>query len=158
MPDDIAAHMLARGAQPVTIRAPLYDAETGLERMQRAAAYRQPMDHPDAPKIDRLHAAGHLDARQYANACAVLRLMRVVERSKGVAEILRDRGSPSGDDAGPEDEWRRLIERGGVGMQALCMLLRDEALGPYMFGRARAYLDTLDWIVASWDGERWRGE
>lgn len=156
--DDLAAHMQARGAVPVMMRAPLHDPETGTERMQRAAAYRQPMDHPEAPKIDRLFAGGYLSPRQYQNACAVLRLLRVVERSKGVAAWVRDAGRDGSLSAGPQDAWNRLIEQGGVGMQAVCMLLREEALGPYMFGRAKEHLDTLDRVALEWAGERWPEE
>lgn len=158
MPDDLAQHMQARGARPVTIRAPLYDPGTDTERMQRAAAYRQPDDHPEAPKIDRLHAAGFLTDRQYQNACAALNLMGTVQRSKGVAGWLRDSGTSGGLEAGPQDHWNDLIEKGGVGMQAVCMLLRDEPLGAYMFDRAKAHLDRLDALALEWEGERWREE
>lgn len=158
MPDDLAAHMQARGARPVVMRAPLHDPETGTERMQRAAAWRQPMDHPEAPKIDRLFAAGYLTSRQYQNACAVFRLLRVVERSKGVAGYLREAGRDGSLSAGPQDAWNRLIEAGGVGFQAVCMLVRDEALGPYMFDRAQRHLDTLDRVALEWAGERWTEE
>lgn len=147
-----------RGAEPVTIRAPLPDISTGLERMQRAAAYQQPLDHEEAPKIDRLFAIGKLTPRQYQNACAALNLMRIVQRSKGVAEWLRDIGHSGGEEAGPQDYWNHLIETGGVGMQAVCMLLRDEPMGLYMFGRACAHLDTLDALALEWAGERWPRE
>lgn len=167
MPDDqsLTDLMAARGARPVTIRAPLYDPGTDTERMQRAAAYRQPSDHPEAPKIDQLHALwlrspdeGGLNHRQYQNACAVLRLLRVVERSEGVAQWTRTIGRDGSLSAGPQDVWNKLIEHGGVGMQAVCMLLRDEALGPYMFGRAKDHLDTLDRMAMEWAGERWPEE
>lgn len=173
MPDDLTAQMQARGAIAVTIRAPLYDPATGLERMQRAAAWRQPMDHCDGHKIDRLHAlwlkqrepeVGEpdkrvgLNARQYQNACAVLRLLRVVERSKGVAGYIRAAGASGGAEAGPQDAWNDLVRNGGVGFQAVCMLVRDEDMGPYMFGRAMKHLDTLDRIALEWEGERWREE
>jgi len=158
MPDAITEHMQARGAEPVTIRAPLYDPGSDTERMQRAAAYRQPMAHPEAPKVDRLFAIGELSPRQYQNACAALRLLRVVERSKGIAGPARDAGRDGSLEAGPQDYWNRLIAQGGVGMQALCMLLRDEPMGPYMFGRARGHLDTLDRLALEWAGERWPEE
>jgi hypothetical protein len=147
-----------RGAEPVTIRAPLPDASTGIERMQRAAAYQQPLDHEEAPKIDQLFAIGELTPRQYQNACAALNLMRTVQRSKGIGEWLRDLGHTSGEEAGPQDYWNDLIETGGVGMQAVCMLLRDEPMGLYMFNRARAHLDTMDALALEWAGERWPRE
>ena len=157
MPDDMTQHMKARGAEAVTIRARLADGE----RLQRHAAWRLPMEHPDSTLIDRLHAGGRLDHRQYANACACARLWADCGqgRSRGVASWLREGQNASmGENRTPEDEWRELIRMGGVGMQAVCMLLRDEDLGPYMFQRAKDHLDTLDAVTARWEGERWREE
>lgn len=149
---------VARSAVPVTIRAPLPTDSPGEERMQRAATFRQPLTHEEAPKIDRLFAIGELTPSQYQNACAALNLMRIVQRSKGVAAWKRDMGHDSGTEAGPQDHWNDLIEAGGVGMQAVCMLLRDEVMGPYMFSRAKAHLDTLDALAMAWAGERWPEE
>lgn len=157
MPDDNGQWAQLRGARPVTIRARL----GGDERMSRHAAYRLPMDHPEMARLDQLHAGQHLTARQYANACAVMRLYEAsgLGRSKGVAGYLRtDLGRASGEAYGPEDEMRDLISRGGVGMQAVLMLIRGEAVLPYMWGRCTAHLDTLDHVAARWDGECWSAE
>lgn len=159
MPSDpsIAAHMQARGALPVTIRARLTDSE----RLVRHAAWRLPMDHADSPLIDRMHAAGLLSRTQYQNACACARLWADCGqgRSRGVASWLREgQNASTGVQRTPEDEWRDLLRTGGVGMQAVCMLLRDEPLGVYMLKRATDHLDTLDAVAAKWDGERYRDE
>lgn len=157
MPDDIAAHMQARGARPVTIRARMTEGE----RLQRHAAWRLPMEHADSPLIDRMRAADLLTATQHQNACACARLWidSGQGRSRGVASWLREtQNASTGVQRTPEDEWRELIRVGGVGMQAVCMLLRDESLGPYMLKRATDHLDTLDAVAARWEGERWRDE
>lgn len=157
MPDDIAAHMRQRGAEPVTIRMRTDCAST----LQRHATWRLPPDHLERDRLDQLHAGGHLDDRLYANACAVWALWHTagLGRSKGVATWLRRAvGVSGGEDAGPEDELRYLIERGGVGMQAVLMLVRGDNIGPFMWQRALRHLDTLDALAARWDGECWRAE
>ena len=161
MPDDLAALMAARGAKPVTLRAPLHDPDTGAERMQRAAAWRLPPDHPDSQLIDRLFAKGKLTDRQYANACACMSLYMAagLGRSRGVASYVRkDRERPAGEAYGPEDEWRALIRDGNYPMQIVAILLRDMPVAPDQLELAAAHLDTLDAVAARWDGERWREE
>ncbi len=153
MPDDLTAHAKARGAEPVTIRASLDGG-----RLQRHAAHRLPAGHPEMHPIDQAHAQGRLTDRQYQNACAVLRLYDAsgLGRSKGVAEWTRINGRHhTGEDFGPEDEWRALIRDGGVGMAAVAQLVAGEVLGNYVMGRAAAHLDTLNAVAARWDGEMW---
>ena len=145
----------AQAAQPATIqyRAP------GSARLQSHAAWRIPSDDAEAPLIDRLHAAGMLDARQYANACAVARLYEAagLGRSRGVASyIRRDLGHSSDESHCPEDDLRSLIANGGVGVQAVLMLVRGECSGPYILSRAKRALDALDHVAAEWDGERYQ--
>lgn len=159
MPDDIAAHMRARGAEQVTIRARMAEGE----RLQRHAAWRLPMSHEDMPRLDRLRAAGHLDARRYANACAAQRLWETAGqgRSAGVAAYLRTcRTSGDGDEEqqSAEDDLRRLIATGGVGVQAVLMLVRGDEMGPYMWQRAHDALDDLDWLQARYSGEMWSAD
>lgn len=60
-----------RQAEPVTL---LMRGENG--GLQRHAAYRQPLSHPDAHLIDRMAAAGVLTAQHHHNAAALLHLFR----------------------------------------------------------------------------------
>lgn len=161
MPDDIkplAEWMEFRRAKPVAIRASL-----GGERMQRHAAYRIPMDDPDAERLDQLHAGGHLDSRLYANACAAFRLYHDsgLGRSEGVATWLRTcRTSGDGDlnHQTARDVIHDLIRTGGVEFQAVLMVVRGDVVLPYMWSRALRGLDSLDWLPARYDGETWRAE
>ena len=156
MPDDQTAWVKARGAVPVTIRAPLDGA-----RIQRHAAHRLPAEHPEAHRLDQLHAGGHLDARLYANACAALRLWMDagLGRSRGIADYVRTEiGAVAGEARGPEDDLRDLIESGGVEFQAVLMLVRGDDMGTHMWGRAVKGLDRLDMLAARFDGEMWRSE
>ena len=157
MPDDMS-HAKARGATPDVIRAALAG-----ERLQRHAVWRVPSDHPEADRLDQLSAGGYLDSRLYANACAALRLWldSGLGRSHGVAAYLRTcrtSGDGDADQMTAEDVARDLIETGGVDIQAVIMLVRGDAMGAYMWGRALRGLDGLDWLAARYDGERWRGE
>lgn len=155
MTDDQSAHAKLRGALPVTVRFRPADAHT----VQRHAVHRLPEAHPDAVRIDQLHAAGALNDRRHQNACAVMELCHAAGlfRSCGVAEWMRSNmGRANGVDACPEDELRALIRDGGVGFQAVLMLLdpaRPE-VRPYMWSRALAGLDRLDMLAARWGGER----
>lgn len=163
MPDDqsITAHMQARGARPVTIRARMTDGE----RLTRHAAWRLPMEHKDSPLIDRVFAKGWLGSVQYANACACAALRDAAGQAPaaGVASYeARGRSTTSGEAYGPEDEWRALLRdcqaRDPVGLEFLLMLLRDDENGNGEFAAARAgrLLDKLDMVSARWDGERYR--
>jgi len=162
MPDtDIAAHMQARGAVAVTIRARMTDDD----RLVRHAAWRLPMDHQDSPLIDRVYAKGWLGATQYANACACAALWEASGQgsSFGVASYgLQGRETGSGEAHGPEDDWRALLRecqaRDPVGLEFLLMLLGgdERANGEYAAGRAGKLLDKLDKLTAGWDGERYR--
>jgi len=156
MPDDshdIAAHMRARGAEPVTIRAPLNG-----ERTARHAAYRLPPEH----RLDKLYAFGYLDARLYANACAVWRIWDAAGqgKSQGIATWLRTcrtTGEGRIDEPTAEDELRYLI-RNAVDFEAVLMLIRGDDMAAYMFGRAKRGLDRLDALAARYDGEMWPDE
>lgn len=157
MPDDMAQWAQARGAQPVTIRF----RPDGANTTQRHATWRIPSDHAGAHRLDQLHAGGHLDARLYANACAVLAIWLAsgLGRSTGVARYGRSAPGRSGGTArGPEDDLRDLIESGDVDFQAVLMLVRGDLIGPYMFVRARRGLARLDHITARYDGEMWTDE
>lgn len=155
MPDDQSAHAKERGALPVTVRF----RPDGAQAVMRHAAHRLPQAHPDAVRIDQLHAARELSHRRYQNACAVMELCHAAGlfRSQGVAEWMRSNmGRANGVDACPEDELRALIREGGVGFQGVLMLLdpaRPE-VRPYMWSRALAGLDRLDGVAARWGGER----
>lgn len=145
-------------AKAVTIRAQL----TG-QRTARHAAYRIPPEHPAAHRLDQLHAGGHLDARLYANACAVMAIYHdsKLGKSEGVATWLRTcRTSGDGDmdRQTAEDVIRDMIEAGGVDFQAVLMVIRGDVVLPYMWARALRSLDKLDWLPARYDGERWRAE
>jgi hypothetical protein len=161
MPDDqhnLADAMRARGAEPVTIRAPLEG-----NSLRRHAVWRQPETHDAAPRIDRLYAARELTDREYQNACAAMELCRAAGlfKSKGVAEWLRtQRGHDAGLGPTPEDELRALIRTGGVEFQAVLMLLdpSEPAVLPYMWSRAQKGLAKLDALAARWDGQRWGEE
>ena len=159
MPDDHMAQWAAfRGARAVTIRAPL-DGKA----LQRHAAYRLPDDHPEANRLDQLVAGRHLDARRYANACAVMRLFHDsgLGRSEGVATWLRTcRTSGDGDmdHQTARDVLHSAMRTGGVEFAAVLMLVRGDVLLPYMWGRCLVGLDRLDWLQARYDGERWRAE
>lgn len=152
MPDDIAQWALLRGARPTTLRF----RPEGAATTQRHAAWRIPADHPGAHRLDQLHAGGHLDARLYANACAVLAIWLAsgLGRSCGVARYGQTaKGRATGVERGPEDDLRDLIESGDVDFQAVLMLVRGDLIGPYMFGRARRGLARLDYLTERWDGE-----
>jgi hypothetical protein len=146
-----------RGAMPTTLtfRAP------GASMSQRHAAWRIPAEHPGAHRLDQLRAADLLDERLYANACAVLAIWIAsgLGKSSGVGKYGRARtGRQSGEERGPEDDLRDLIESGEVDFQAVLMLVRGDMIGPYMFDRAKRGLGKLDHITARWDGEMVRGE
>jgi hypothetical protein len=146
-----------RGAEPTTLtfRAP------GAAMAQRHAAWRIPADHPGAHRLDQLRAADLLDERHYANACAVLAIWIAsgLGKSSGVGKYGRARtGRQGGEERGPEDDLRDLIESGEVDFQAVLMLVRGDLIGPYMFNRAKRGLARLDHITAKWDGEMVRGE
>lgn len=157
MSDDMSQWATDRGAKPVTIRAAL-----GTDRTTRHAAYRLPAEHPKAARLDQLHAGGHLDARLYANACAVWQLWRAsgLGKSEGIATWLRTcrtTGDGRIDEPTAEDELRHLI-RNGVDFEAVLMLVRGDPMAAYMFSRALRGLDKLDALAARWDGEMWRDE
>ena len=157
MPDDIAQWAQFRGARPTTLRF----RPDGAATTQRHAAWRIPADHPGAHRLDQLHAGGHLDGRLYANACAVLAIWIAsgLGKSSGVGKYGRARtGRQAGEERGPEDDLRDLIESGEVDFQAVLMLVRGDLIGPYMFGRARRGLARLDYLTERWDGEMVRGE
>jgi len=154
MPDDQAGWAKLRGAVPVTVRF----RPDGAHTVQRHAVHRLPEAHPDAVRIDQLHAARELSPRLYQNACAVMELCHAAGIWRGgVAEWSRvNMGRAKGVEAGPEDELRALIRDGGVGFQAVLMLL-DPArpdVRPYMWSRALAGLARLDGVAARWCGER----
>jgi hypothetical protein len=161
MPDDthdLAAAMRQRGAEPVTVRF----RPPGASTTQRHAAYRLPPEHPEMHRLDQLHAGGHLDARLYANACAVWQLWQAsgLGKSEGIATWLRTcrtTGDGRLDEPTAEDELRHLI-RNGVDFEAVLMLVRGDDMATYMFGRAKRGLDKLDMLAARWDGEMWRDE
>jgi len=155
MPNDQSGHAKLRGAVPVTVRF----RPPGARDVMRHAAHRLPEAHPDGVRIDQLHANGALNDRRYQNACAVMELCHAAGmfRSQGVAEWMRvNMGRANGVDACPEDELRALIRAGGVGFQAVLMLLDPArpAVRPYMWSRALAGLDRLDMVAARWCGER----
>jgi hypothetical protein len=158
MPDDMSKWALFRGARPTTIRF----RPDGAATTQRHATFRLPDDHPGAHRLEQLHAGGHLDGRLYANACAVLALW--VASGLGASAVadyqprVRQTGAGDVNRETAEDELRDLIESGGVDFQAVLMLIRPDAMGPYMFGRALRGLSRLDWLAARWDGECWRDE
>ena len=157
MPDDHSAWAPLRGARPVTVRF----RPPGAATTQRHAAWRIPDDHPGAHRLEQLHAAGLLDSRLYANACAVLALWLAsgLGRSTGVARYGESRkGRQNGEERGPEDDIRDLIESGDVDFQAVLMLVRPDLMGPYMFNRAKRGLARLDHLQARWDGEMVRAE
>ncbi len=159
MPDDIAQWAQLRGAQPVTIRF----RPDGANTTQRHATWRLPDDHPDACRLEQLYSGRHIDARQYANACAAMRLYHDsgLGRSEGVATWLRTcRTSGDGDidHATAKDILNGLIRSGGVEFQAVLMLVRGDVLLPYMWSRCLAGLDRLDWLPGRYDGEQWRAE
>jgi len=81
MPDDHSQWAILRGARPVTLRF----RPPGAATTQRHAAHRIPPDHPGAHRLDQLHAAGLLDARLYANACALLALW--IESGLGASAV-----------------------------------------------------------------------
>lgn len=155
MTDDQSAHAKERGALPVTVRF----RPDGAQAVMRHAVHRLPEAHPDAVRIDQLHAAGALNDRRHQNACAVMELCHAAGlfRSCGVAEWMRtNMGRSNGVDAGPEDELRALIRDGGEGFGAVLLLL-DPAKPEVMFARwsqALAALDRLDGVAARWGGER----
>jgi hypothetical protein len=157
MPDDNATWAQFRGARPTTIRF----RPDGASTTQRHAAWRIPADHPGAHRLDQLHAGDHLDARLYANACAVLAIWLAsgLGKSAGVGKYGRARtGRQNGVERGPEDDLRDLIESGDVDFQAVLMLVRGDLIGPYMFGRAKRGLARLDHITARYDGQMWPEE
>jgi hypothetical protein len=147
-----------RGAKAVNLRFRTEGATT----MQRHAAFMLPPDHPGAHRLEQLHAGGHLDSRQYANACAVLALW--IASGLGASAVAnyepREKATGMGDieQQTAEDELRALIDKGGVDVQAVLMLIRPDAMGAYMWGRALRGLNGLDWLAARWDGEVWRAE
>lgn len=158
MPDDIKSFMETRGAEPVTIRF----RPAGASTTQRHAAYRLPPEHPEMHRLDQLHAGGHLDARLYANACAVWQLWQAsgLGKSEGIATWLRTcrtTGDGRLDEPTAEDELRHLI-RNAVDFEAVLMLVRGDDMATYMFSRAKRGLDKLDALTARWDGEMWRDE
>jgi hypothetical protein len=167
MPDnnhDLAAAMRERGAEPVTLRF----RPDGASTAQRHAAYRLPPDHPEMHRLDQLHAARHLDARLYTNACAVWHLWQAsgLGKSEGIATWLRTcrtSGAGDADRTTAEDELRYLI-RNAVDFEAVLMLVRGDSMGnddtstALLFGRAKRGLDKLDALAARWDGEMWRDE
>lgn len=159
MPDDVNTWAKARGAEPVTIR---FRAD-GASTLQRHAAYRLPDDHPEANRLEQLHAGRHIDARLYANACAALRLYHDsgLGRSEGVATWLRTcRTSGDGDldYQTARDVLHDAMRTGGVDFQAVLMLVRGDVLRPYMWTRCLAGLDRLDWLAGRYDGECWAAD
>ena len=148
----------SRGAEPVRLR---YRAP-GSAMAQTHAAWRLPASHPDAHRLEQLRSHGYLSPRLYQNACAVLALW--VGSGLGASTVQdyqpRERVTGLGDptERTPEDELRALIAAGGVGMQAVLMLVRGDVMGAYMWQRCLRHLDTLDALAAKLDGLVWSAD
>jgi len=154
-----------RGAEPVTIRM----RPPGAATSQRHAAHRIPADHPGAHRLDQLHSGRHfsdapnINARLYANACALLALW--IDSGFGASAVAdyqpRERSTGGGDpdEQTAKDEMHRLWESGCVDTHAAIMLVRGDLFeGDYMFRRACRALARLDHLAARRDGEPWPGE
>ena len=163
MPDDIrdmTAAMRARGAQPVTLRAPL--GEDG--RMVRAAAFRLPGSSPDMHVIDRMGASGELDGRLYANACALLRLWRDAGLDPALVSDYTPRVSNGDNRAGDAGEYcpETIYHHTMMGLHRhyqyiLTNLLRGGHPGSSL-PNLRTALDMLDGLTGRFEGSMWMDE
>jgi hypothetical protein len=155
-----------RGAAPINLRF----RPDGAAVTQRHAAWRIPADHPGAHRLDQLHAGGHLDARLYANACAVLAIWCATGWAGVPVSDFQPRERATGDgdvdQQTAKDKWLALLARytgaAKVDLEMALMVIRCEAIPSgdmvYTFGRACRALDRLDWLTAEWDGEMLRHE
>lgn len=147
------------GAQPVTLRAPL-----GTDgRLERAAAYRLPLEHPRRHVADRMHACGQLNERRYTNACAWLRLCHEAGAAPQVTADytpLATRGAAdAGEEHTPADDHRALLRHLPAMMGMLLMdMARDTHPGVRWLATLQAALDRLDHLPRHYDGEPWRAD
>ncbi|WP_160119890.1 hypothetical protein [Rhodovarius lipocyclicus] len=157
----LGARNLALHQQQVTILAPV-EIAPGDWRIQRAAAWRLPADHPDRTVWDWMAHRGHISPQQAQNMSALANLALAAGATRSsVARYspLKGRAVSSADDYGPEDEWRALLrDLPGVAYEAISdMLLHNIHPGPHLHVVCQC-LDRLDYLPERWAADLWEGE
>lgn len=152
-------HPAERGARPTTLRM----RPDGATSLQRVAAWRLPMEHPDMAYHDQLHAAGSLSVRQHANASALCRLWHAAGMAPKGQSAEYGHRIASGSSWAPESndaegvyhaEMRRLHRHHVQALEYLLHGYIPKALMPTLC----AALDCLDCLQREWAADTWADE